>query len=117
MEARKDIFRQNMRWNDLYFNDVASLQIWIEFTFRFIHSHNRKHLPYTLASNHMADMTNEEMGVMRGRLRSTGYNGGLPFAYSTGELKSVPKSLGKLLKIPHLQSNENSIVYTPRTAL
>jgi len=72
MEARKDIFRQNMR---------------------FIHSHNRKHLPYTLASNHMADMTNEEMGVMRGRLRSSGYNGGLPFAYSTGELKSVPKSL------------------------
>ena len=72
----------------------------VEFTFRFIHSHNRKHLPYTLASNHMADMTNEEMGIMRGRLRSSGYNGGLPFAYTTGELKSVPKSLGKLYILP-----------------
>ena len=71
-EWRKDIYRQNMR---------------------FIHSTNRQNLSYKLASNHLADKTNEEMGAMRGRLRSPGYNGGLPFTYTKRELHSAPQSL------------------------
>jgi len=71
-EARKDIFRQNMR---------------------FIHSHNRKHLSYTLASNHLADLTEDEMLGRKGRLRSSGYNGGHPFSYTQSELNSAPVSL------------------------
>lgn len=62
---------------------------------RYIHSHNRKHVSYTMASNHLADLTSEEMVVKRGRLHTTGYNGGLPFTYTKRELNSAPKSLGK----------------------
>ena len=47
-ENRKDIFSQNMR---------------------FIHSKNRQHLTYTLAPNHLTDLTDTEMSRMRGRLR------------------------------------------------
>merc|ERR1719376_1652739 len=46
-ESRLDVYRQNLR---------------------FIHSKNRKGLTYTLASNHMADMTNSEMKILRGRI-------------------------------------------------
>ena len=70
--ARKDIYRQNMR---------------------YIHSVNRRHLSFTLASNHLADQTDEEMKARRGRLRSTGYNGGLDFAYTQRDLNSVPDTL------------------------
>jgi len=71
-ENRKDIFSQNMR---------------------FIHSKNRQHLSYNLAPNHLTDLTDTEMSGMRGRLRSTGYNGGDPFFYSNQELSSAPKML------------------------
>jgi len=71
-ETRKDIFRQNMR---------------------YIHSVNRKHLSYTLASNHMADQTDEEISTKRGRFKSTGYNGGAPFSHTKSERNSVPNSL------------------------
>lgn len=71
-EIRKDIFTQNMR---------------------FIHSKNRQNLTYTLAPNHLTDLTDSEMSRMRGRLRSKGYNGGAPFHYSSFELRSTPKSL------------------------
>ena len=33
------------------------------------------------------------MKVLRGRLKSTGFNGGLPFSFTKDELKSVPKQL------------------------
>ena len=71
-ENRKDIFSQNMR---------------------FIHSKNRQHLSYNLAPNHLTDLTDTEMSGMRGRLRSTGYNGGDPFFYSNQELRSTPTML------------------------
>jgi len=73
-QVRKDLFRQNMR---------------------LIHSVNRKHLSYSLASNHLADMTDDEMRVRRGKLRSSGsgYNGGLAFSYTQRDLNSVPATL------------------------
>jgi len=71
-ENRKDIFSQNMR---------------------FIHSKNRQHLTYTLAANHLTDLTDSEMSIMRGRLRSSGYNGGDDFYYTNYELKSTPDML------------------------
>lgn len=72
---RKDVYRQNMR---------------------YIHSTNRKHLTYNLASNNLADLTDSEMKFRRGKLKSTGNNGGLDFGYSQNELKSTPSSLGGL---------------------
>lgn len=72
MENRKDIYRQNMR---------------------FVHSKNRQGLTFKLATNHLADWTDSEMSVMRGRLHSTEYNGGAPFKYSKYELNSVPSTL------------------------
>lgn len=55
---RKNVFRQNLR---------------------YIHSTNRKGLMYQLATNHLADYTDRELRMMRGRVPSEGYNGGLPF--------------------------------------
>ena len=71
-ENRQDIFMHNMR---------------------FIHASNRQHLSYSLAPNHMTDMTDAEMSRFRGRLRSKGYNGGAPFSYTQYELDSTPNSL------------------------
>ena len=48
---RRDIFAQNMR---------------------FIHSKNRQHLSYTLDANHLTDLTDAEMKMLRGKLKSTG---------------------------------------------
>jgi len=69
---RRDIFSQNMR---------------------FIHSKNRQHLSYSLAPNHLTDMTESEMAMLRGKLQTTGYNGGAPFEYTSEELASTPDAL------------------------
>ena len=71
---RKDIYRQNLR---------------------YIHSTNRKHLTYSLASNHLVDLTDSEMRFRKGKLKSTGNNGGLSYTYTQQELRSAPSSLGK----------------------
>lgn len=60
---------------------------------RFINSHNRANLGYTLAVNHLADMTPEELRALRGRSYSPGYNGGKPFPYNVTELSTeIPES-------------------------
>uniref|UniRef100_A0A669PPJ7 Uncharacterized protein n=1 Tax=Phasianus colchicus TaxID=9054 RepID=A0A669PPJ7_PHACC len=46
---------------------------------RFVHSKNRAALSYSLALNHLADRTPQEMAAMRGRRRSGDPNHGLPF--------------------------------------
>ncbi|XP_050671601.1 digestive cysteine proteinase 1 [Leptidea sinapis] len=48
---------------------------------RYIHSNNRARLGFTLAVNHLADRTEDEIAVLRGRTYS-GPNTGLPFPYS-----------------------------------
>lgn len=68
---RRDIFRQNLR---------------------FINSHNRKHVSFQVAVNHLADRSPKELGILRGRTHSYGYNGGLPF-HSDLSLKDVPDTL------------------------
>nr|AZG05361.1 digestive cysteine proteinase 1 [Matsumurasca onukii] len=66
---RKDIFRQNMR---------------------LISSHNRAHLGFTLAANHLADRTPEELKVLRGRKHTEGNNGGQPFPYDSTKFQNLP---------------------------
>ncbi|SPP76476.1 digestive cysteine proteinase 1 [Drosophila guanche] len=63
-EHRKNIFRQNLR---------------------YIHSKNRAKLPYTLAVNHLADKTEEELKARRGYKSSGGYNTGKPFPYDVSK--------------------------------
>jgi len=56
--SRESIFRQNVR---------------------YIHSKNRSPITYTLAVNHIADLSRTELRMMNGRRPSKGYNGGQPF--------------------------------------
>ncbi|KAF6216712.1 hypothetical protein GE061_001059 [Apolygus lucorum] len=67
--TRKNIFRQNHK---------------------LVHAHNRANLGYTLALNHLADRTDEELKSMRGRKPTHEYNGGSAFPYSEDELKAAP---------------------------
>ncbi|XP_016974481.1 digestive cysteine proteinase 1 [Drosophila rhopaloa] len=63
-EHRKNIFRQNLR---------------------YIHSKNRAKLTYTLAVNHLADKTEEELKARRGYKSSGVYNTGKPFPYNVAK--------------------------------
>jgi len=74
MEKRRNIFRHN---------------------FRFIHSHNRKGLTFKLGLNHLADKSDDERKVLRGKLYSRGYNGGSAFPYSALDMKEakIPQSI------------------------
>ena len=61
---------------------------------RFINSKNRAGLSYRLAVNHLADLNDSEMKMMRGRRRSSmGYNGGLPFNKSAYNMRDVPDQI------------------------
>lgn len=66
---RKEIFKQNIR---------------------FIHSHNRKNVGYSLAVNHLADKTDNELKAYRGKLYSGEYNGGQPFPYKDSDYADLP---------------------------
>ncbi len=50
----------------------------------------RQGLSYKLSANHLADYTEEEMRMLRGKIHDPAlkYNGGLPFSYT-------PQQLGK----------------------
>ena len=63
------------------------------FYFRFINSHNRKHVSFQVAVNHLADRSPKELRILRGRTHSYGYNGGLPFHPDLAALKDVPDTL------------------------
>jgi len=71
---RLDLYRQNLR---------------------FIHSKNRQGLSYSLASNHLADRSEQEIRVLRGRTfdSSLKYNGGRPQKYTSRQLIDAPDSL------------------------
>ncbi|XP_055383598.1 digestive cysteine proteinase 1 [Condylostylus longicornis] len=66
-DYRKDIFRQNLR---------------------LIHSKNRQQLGFSLAVNHLADRTEEELRAIRGYKSSGVYNGGKPFPYEVEPRRS-----------------------------
>uniref|UniRef100_A0A8D2JCV4 Uncharacterized protein n=2 Tax=Varanus komodoensis TaxID=61221 RepID=A0A8D2JCV4_VARKO len=72
MEHRKHTFTHNMR---------------------FVHSKNRANLPFKMALNHLADLTQEEIAVMRGKLKSTAPNNGLPFPEESYVGLILPESL------------------------
>ena len=44
---------------------------------------------FQLSINHLADKTDTELRVLRGKRRSTGYNGGSPFPYITEQLATI----------------------------
>lgn len=61
------------------------------YCFRYIHSKNRQGLSFTLAVNHLADKSNEELRLMRGsRKSSVKYNGGLPFNRTEFDFTAPP---------------------------
>ncbi|XP_035715086.1 digestive cysteine proteinase 1 isoform X2 [Folsomia candida] len=61
--------------------------------FRFIHSKNRQGLTFRLAINHLADRTEDELRVLRGRLTTKGSNGALPSpSYDKSDAKDLPPS-------------------------
>lgn len=70
-EKRINIFRQNLR---------------------FVHSTNRARRGFTLAVNHLADRTDDELAALRGR-RYSGPNSGLPFPYGEVELEEMSNKL------------------------
>lgn len=59
------------------------------FVYRLIASKNRANLGFQLAVNHLADQSPEELRVLRGKLRSKGYNGGQPFPYDPNTLSDT----------------------------
>nr|XP_013800141.1 PREDICTED: thiol protease aleurain-like [Apteryx mantelli mantelli] len=60
---------------------------------RFVHSKNRAALSYTLALNHLADRTPQELAVLRGRRRSRAPNNGQPFPSEHYAGLDLPESL------------------------
>ena len=64
---------------------------------RFIKSRNRQHLGYRLKTNHMADMTEEEIEQAKGLLRETdadAMNGGKRFKIPEGKnVKNLPDAV------------------------
>lgn len=71
-KERQHIFRQNLR---------------------YINAINRRGLSYRLAINHLADKSDEELSILRGKLKSTSSkkpNNGLPFDMSKYKNKALP---------------------------
>ncbi|XP_069660615.1 digestive cysteine proteinase 1-like [Haliaeetus albicilla] len=60
---------------------------------RFVHSRNRAALSYTLALNHLADRTPQELAALRGRRRSGAPNNGQPFSTELYAGLILPESL------------------------
>jgi C1A family cysteine protease len=91
-----DMFHQFKKKHGKRYNNVSEEQKrkhQFMQNIRYIHSKNRKGLSYSLAVNHLADLSDQERGMMRGRLYTPGYNGGLPFNKYKYDLKSLPDSL------------------------
>ncbi|XP_043915938.1 digestive cysteine proteinase 2-like [Protopterus annectens] len=60
---------------------------------RYIHSKNRADLPFSLAVNHLADRTDDEIAAMRGRMIRKTPNHGLPFPAEQYSRVIVPESI------------------------
>ncbi|KAL8220713.1 UNVERIFIED_CONTAM: hypothetical protein K2H54_053094 [Gekko kuhli] len=72
MEHRKHTFTHNMR---------------------FVNSKNRANLSFKLSLNHLADLTQDEMAAMRGKLKSTTSNNGHPFPHGQYIGLILPESI------------------------
>ena len=79
----------------LFFVNIAMSGIFIMWYMNasFINSKNRAGLSYRLAINHLADLNDAEMKMMRGRKSSRGYNGGLPFNKTAHNVRDVPDQI------------------------
>ena len=65
--------------------------------YRFINSHNRKHVSFKAGINHLADRLPEEIAGLRGRIYTAEYNGGLPFS-SDLTVEDIPDTMDWRLK-------------------
>ncbi|CAF1371257.1 unnamed protein product, partial [Didymodactylos carnosus] len=59
---------------------------------RYVNAKNRAGLTYKMRLNHLADRTDDELKVLRGKRHSKGYNGGLPFRKNLIN-KNIPESI------------------------
>ncbi|XP_011660799.2 crustapain [Strongylocentrotus purpuratus] len=80
------------KYDKSYKTDLEHVQRKGHFTknVRMIHSINRANLGYVLDINHMADQSHQELKRMRGRLRQTRPNNGLPYDGSDVSDDAVP---------------------------
>ena len=60
---------------------------------RYIHSKNRAALGFSLAVNHLADKSKEEIHLMNGYRYTPGPHGGLAFDTSKYSLQDLPDSM------------------------
>ncbi|PKK17098.1 hypothetical protein A306_00000265 [Columba livia] len=73
---------------------VGRHQPWAHEAFhQFVHSRNRAALSYTLALNHLADRTPQELAALRGRRRSGDPSNGQPFPSELYSGLILPESL------------------------
>lgn len=76
----------------LYCRPLVMYYLILIFTCRLIASHNRANKGFSMAVNHLADSTPEELKVLRGKMHTPGYNGGQPFPYDLTKLSnSLPE--------------------------
>jgi hypothetical protein len=68
--------------------------LYYNFSIRYIHSMNRANLGFQLDVNHLADRTDNEIKVLRGKQYTKhGDNGGLPFPHDVEKEKDdVPEN-------------------------
>ncbi|CAH0717618.1 unnamed protein product, partial [Brenthis ino] len=86
--------RFKMKHNKHYSSDIEHtkrINIFRQ-NLRFVHSNNRARRGFTLAVNHLADRTDDELASLRGR-RYSGPNQGLPFPYSEAVLEEMSVKL------------------------
>ena len=61
-------------------------------SYRFINSNNRRALTYSLAINHLTDLSDDELKVMRGYRHTKGAKGGIEFT-SDVDVSLIPDTL------------------------
>jgi C1A family cysteine protease len=84
-----------VKHNKKYENDLVHKQRLTAFrhNLRYIDSINRKNLSHKLAINHLADRTDDELSVLRGKQKTTNTpNNGLPFDKSQFPNDPLPSS-------------------------
>ncbi|CAH2097377.1 unnamed protein product [Euphydryas editha] len=86
--------RFKMKHNKQYSSEIENtkrINIFRQ-NLRFIHSSNRARRGFTMAVNHLADRSDDELAALRGR-RYSGPNPGLPFPYGKVELEEMSNKL------------------------
>lgn len=94
VDAAFNRFKNAFKKNYAHDLEYAQRRENFKHNLRYIHSMNRANLGFQLDVNHLADRTDAEMKVLRGKQYTKhGYNGGLPFPHDVEtEMSDVPES-------------------------